>query len=275
MSIKYVKEILNSPVQIVKNLYIYRHILWQMVMREIKGRFAGSMGGFLWNFVHPILLLGVYLFVFVYIFKLRIGTESGSGVSTVYLMAGLFPWLIMVDGLSKGTSSLIENATLIQKTSFPIEILISKAVLAPLLSHGIAIVILTLYKVIFGGAFVIIFMLPVIILLQTFFILGLAFLTATASVFFRDVIQFVQVLLSFGMYLSPIVYPLSMLPKWAHNLMYLNPAYPVISLYHFLFVNGNIVDLTMLYLTFFWASLFFLVGAFIFNKLKYEFADWL
>ncbi len=245
-----------------------------MVLREIKGRFAGSMGGFLWNFIHPILLLGVYLIVFVYIFRLRIGS-GGSGMSAVYLMAGLFPWIIMAEGFSRGTSALIENSALIQKTSFPIEILTTKAVLAPLFSHGIAIVLLGLYKIIFGGVYAVLFMLPLIVLLQTLFVMGFVFLTATASVFFRDVIQFVQILVSFWVYLSPVFYPVSMVPEWAHKLMYLNPLYPIFSLYHFLFVDGNVGDLTMIYLTLFWSTLFFFAGAFIFNKLKYEFADWL
>jgi lipopolysaccharide transport system permease protein len=275
LRIKYLKEIVSSPFIVIKNLYIYRHMLLQMIIREIKGRFAGSMGGLIWNFVHPILLLLVYLFVFVYIFKLRVGSSGGGGTSALYLMAGLFPWIILAEGLSRGTSSLIENANIIQKTFFPTEILPAKAVLTPFLSYGIAIILLILYKIIFTGTFGIIFIILLIILLQIFFTIGIAFLSSTVSVFFRDVMQLIHIIISFWIFLTPILYPVSMLPYWAKKAMYLNPLYPFMSMYQSLFLNGHIGQQHLLILAFIWAATFFVIGAFVFNKLKYEFADWL
>jgi len=275
MIIKYFKEILTSPIYIIKNFFIYRHLLMQMVTREIKGRFAGSMGGILWNFIHPILMLLVYLLVFVYIFKIRVGSEAGAGTSVVYLIAGLFPWIMISEGLSHGTSSLIENSNLIQKTSFPVEILPAKAVIAPLFSYGIAILMLSAYKMIFSGSFAFFLILPFIILLQVIFTLGIAFFTATLTVFFKDVMQIVQVIINFWIYLTPILYPMNLLPDWAGRLMYLNPLYPIITLYHDIFVDGRIGQWKMISLSLGWSLGFFFIGAFVFNKLKYEFADWL
>lgn len=272
---RYVKEMIIAPFEVLRNFYRYRHILVQMVLREIKGRFAGSIGGLLWNFVHPIFMLLVYLFVFAYIFKLRVSVGSGSGASVIFLIAGLLPWIIIAEGLSRGTTSLIENANLIQKTSFPIEILPAKAVLAPILSHGIAILLLALYKIVFAGSFEIIFILPLILLLQIFFTLGIAFFTAALSVFSRDVMQLVNLLISFWMYLTPILYPITMLPDWAGKIMYLNPLYPLISAYQVMFLEGKLVAIGTLGLLLFWSVGLFGLGAFIFNKLKYEFADWL
>jgi len=273
MILKYLRELYRAPFDTIKNLFLYRHLLIQMIKREIKGRFAGSMGGLLWNFIHPVLMLVVYLFVFVYIFKLRVGSAGGSGASAVYLMAGLFPWIIFAEGLSRGTSSLIENAVLIQKTSFPIEILTAKAVMTPIISHGIAILLLTLYKVITVGSIKIIFILPFLVLLQILFTLGIVSLFAASSVFFRDVIQLVHIIISFWIYLTPILYPMSMLPDWGKKIMYLNPFFPLISLYQSMFVDGKLGGLDMLILSLFWSICFFVIGVFIFNKLKYEFAD--
>jgi lipopolysaccharide transport system permease protein len=272
---KYIKEILTSPIDVIKNFFLYRHILLQMVTIEIKGRFAGSMGGLLWNLIHPLLMLAVYLFVFVYIFKIRVGSEAGAGTSVIYLISGLFPWIMISEGLSRGTSSLIENANLIQKTSFPVEILPAKAVIAPLFSYGIAILILSAYKMIFTGSFAFFLLIPLIFLLQVIFTLGIAFFTATLSVFFRDVMQIMQVIINFWIYLTPILYPMDLLPGWAARLMNLNPLYPVITLYHDTFVHGRIVQGEMMFLALAWSLGLFLIGAFVFNKLKYEFADWL
>lgn len=264
-----------APLVVARNLYLYRYILSQMVMREIKGRFAGSIGGLLWNFVQPVLMLVIYLFVFVYVFKLRVGTEGGASASAVYIMAGLFPWVILAEGLSRGTTSLIENANIIQKTFFPTEILPAKAVLAPLLSYGVAIVILMLYRITVSGTFIIIVLIPVIILLQILFTLGLAFLSSTGSVFFRDVLQIVNLMISFWIFLTPILYPVSMLPEWAKNAMYINPLYPFMSIYQSIYLNGNLGQWHMVMLSAGWTLMSYILGAFVFNKLKEEFADWL
>lgn len=275
MFTKYIKEMLRAPFEISGNIYKYRQILRQMIISELKGRFAGSIGGLLWNFVNPVLMLIVYLLVFVYIFKLRVGGSGASGASAVYIMAGLFPWVILAEGLLRGTSSLIENANLIQKTYFPTEILTAKAVLAPFIGYGVALLLLASYKIIFDGFWVIIFILPLILLLQVVFTLGVAFLSSTLSVFFRDVMQVVSLVINFWMYLTPIVYSMDMLPEWAKKVMYLNPLYPFISIYQAIFLEGSAGGWQMIGLAFGWTLLFLGTGAFVFNKLKNEFADWL
>lgn len=246
-----------------------------MVVAEIKGRFAGSVGGFLWNFVHPILMLTVYLFVFVYVFKLRVSTGGSAGASAVYIMAGLFPWMIISEGLMRGTSSMIDNANLIMKTPFPTEILLGKSVLAPLCSYGVAILVLAVYAVGATGSVSLVLALPVLLVLQILFTIGVIFLTSTLSVFFRDVLQVVQILVTFWIYLTPILYPVNMLPGWVRSVMYANPLYPLISLYQSVFITGNLGQFLMVWLALAWSLSFFGIGAFIFNKLKYEFADWL
>jgi len=275
MNLRYFKEMFLYPTDIIRNIYFYRHILVQMVKHEIKGRFAGTIGGFLWNMVHPIIMMIVYLFVFVYVFKLRIGSSAGSGTSVIYIIAGLFPWMIIAEGLSKGTSCLINSANLIQKASFPTEIITAQAVFAPLISHGVVIILLTLYQIVLNGSIGIVLIIPFLVIFQVVFTLGVVFLFATVSVFFRDVMQLVQIVIGLGIFLCPIFYHIKMLPDWAQKAMYLNPFYPIIATYQSLFLNGNIGEWYLLPLSFAWALLFFAVGAFVFSKLKYEFADWL
>jgi homopolymeric O-antigen transport system permease protein len=249
--------------------------MFRMIIAEIKGRFAGSVGGFLWNFVHPILMLAVYLFVFVYVFKLRVNTGGSAGASAVYIMAGLFPWMVISEGLMRGTSSMIDNSNLILKTPFPTEILLGKSVLAPLCSYGVAILLLAIYAIAATGSVSLVLALPLLLVLQILFTTGVTFLTSTLSVFFRDVLQFVQILVTFWIYLTPILYPVNMLPDWVRVIMYANPLYPLISLYQSLFIKGVLGQWPMVWLALAWSLFFFGVGSFIFNKLKYEFADWL
>lgn len=275
MSMRYLKEISESPWLVLKNLYQYRNILNQMVLREVKGRFAGSVGGLFWHFIHPILMVFIYLVVFVYIFKLRVGTGESTGASAVYLMAGIFPWIILADGLSRGTSALIENANLIQKTFFPTEILTAKAVLAPFINFGLALLLLAGFRIFTDGLWGILLILPFLMFLQIFFTIGLAFICSAFSVFFRDILQVVQILVSIWVYVTPIFYETSMLPAWAADLMLINPLFPLISMYHSLFIKGMVTDWHMLVLSLAWTGGFYVFGAFIFTKLKAEFADWL
>ncbi|MBI5640417.1 MAG: ABC transporter permease [Nitrospirae bacterium] len=258
-----------------RNFITHRHLLAHMVVRDVRGRFAGSSAGLLWNFIHPLVMLLVYLFVFVYIFKLRLPDYAGSKGAVIYLMAGLFPWMAMAEGLIRSTSSLIENANLIQRSVFPPEILPAKAVIAAFSSHGIAIAMLAAYSVITEQSYGIIIYLPLIVILQVMFTLGIGFIFACISVFFRDILQVLQLVIGFWIYATPILYPLSMLPEWAQKAMYINPVYPFASLYQSLFLNGGITDYTMVTLLLAWTILFYAAGAFIFSKLKYEFADWL
>lgn len=264
-----------APFLVARNLYLYRHMLGQMVSREIKGRFAGSVGGLLWHFLHPILMLASYLFVFIYIFNLKVGTAGGPGNSALFLVSGLFPWIIFAEGFSRGTVSVVENANLIQKTSFPTEILTAKAVIAPLLSYGIALGLLCVYQIATGRGTFAVLLLPLVVLLQVFFTLGLSFITVTLTVFFRDTIQLVHVVVSFWIFLTPILYPVTMLPEWARGVMLANPLYPLTATYQALFMEKTFSEWHLLGLAALWATAFFLAGTFVFTKLKDEFADWL
>lgn len=269
----YAVQMWRSPGRILANLYAFKHVIRQMIKSDIKGRFAGSIGGLLWNFIHPIIMLCVYLFVFVYVFKLRVG--EGALMSAMYIMAGLFPWIILAEGLSSGTVCLIQNANLIKRTAFPMEILPTKSVLTPYFSIGIALIVLALYQVISQGFIGILVILPLLAILQILFTLALAFLASTIAVYFRDMVHLVQILISFWIFLTPILYPVTMLPDWARKIMVVNPIYPLVSLYQSVLLTGKMGPLRMPLLAMAWTMGFFLVGSFVFDKLKYEFADWL
>ncbi|MEZ0328627.1 MAG: ABC transporter permease [Dissulfuribacterales bacterium] len=269
------KLFLKAPFIILQNLVHHRHLLMRMVWQEIRGRFAGSFGGLVWHFLQPLLMVTVYLFVFVEVFKLRVEGAGAENFSAFYIMAGLFPWLIFAEGLSRGSQCLHENANLIQKTAFPTELLVFKAVLTPYISFGMIVAGLAAYRLIFIQFSWHVLALPLVALLQFLFTCGLVFLCATLAVYFKDILQLINIFVSFGMYLVPILFPVSMLPELAQKLMYLNPTYPMIYTYQRMLVFDSLGEPIVLYLLLGWSLLFFVLGSFIFYKLKDEFADWL
>ncbi len=275
MKSDYFKEVFTSPVSIFVNIVSYRSLLQQMVRQEIKGRFAGSSVGLVWNFIHPLVTFVVYIFVFVFVFKLKIGPSANAGTSVEYIISGLFPWFLMAEGFSKGTTCLVENANIIKKSPLPTEILAAQSVINPLFSFGFVILVLTIYQAIITGSPQMILIVPVLVLIQLVFTLGVVFLCSAISVFYRDIVHLMQIIIGLGIFLTPIFYHISMLPTEAQKFLYLNPCYPFISLFQTVFLGGSIFEGNMLLLAIIWAGLFFSSGAFVFNKLKYEFADWL
>lgn len=269
------KLFLKAPVSILQNLMRHRHLLMRMIWQEIRGRFAGSFGGLVWHFLQPLLMVTVYLFVFVHVFKLRVEGAGAENFSALYIMAGLFPWLIFAEGLSRGSQCIHENANLIQKTAFPSELLVFKAVLTPYISFGMIVVGLAVYRLLFIGFSWHVFALPVVAMLQFLFTCGLVFLFATLAVYFKDILQLINIFVGFGMYLVPILFPASMLPELAQRLMYLTPTYPMIYPYQRMLVFDNMGETSILYMLLGWSLLFWALGSFVFYKLKDEFADWL
>ncbi len=275
MLLKYCKEMSVAPFAIAASLYRHKHLLRQMIRQDIRGRFAGTLGGIVWNLLHPLVQALVYIFIFVFIFHLRIDSSIHSGTSVVYIIAGLFPWLLIADGIAKGTLAPFENAHLIHKSAFPIEVLIAKSVIIPIFSHGFVLLLLVVYQIWGdGSAWILAPLLPALFI-QIVFTLGVAFITSTISIYFRDFIQLVAILVSIGIFLTPIFYHLSMVPLWVKNAMNFNPFFSFIYVWQSVILNGIDGSMVILLQAGGWAIAFFLVGAFLFNKLKAEFVDWL
>ncbi|HWR90302.1 MAG TPA: ABC transporter permease [Dissulfurispiraceae bacterium] len=266
---------LRQIAEISRNFITFRHLLAHMIFKEVKSRFAGSSVGLLWNFIHPLVMLLIFLFVFVYIFKLRLPDQGGTHNASIYLMSGLFPWMALSEGLMRSTNSLIENAEIIKKSYFPTEILPAKAVVAAFSSHGVAIVILAGYVIATKQSYGILLYLPLVIAAQALFTLGVGFIFSCLTVFVRDTVQILNLVIGFWVYVTPILYPLSMLPEWARSAMYGNPVFPFVQIYQSLFLKGEIGDHTMMLMAVAWAVFAYSVGAYVFAKLKGEFADWL
>ena len=125
--------------QVAKRLFVFRGLLWTLVVRELKARYRGSFLGYFWSLVNPLLLLAVYTFVFNYIFRPRM---EGADPYALFLMTGLFPWVWASTSLLEGTVSLTANAGLIRKAVFPAEVLPVVNVLANLVHFLFALPIL-------------------------------------------------------------------------------------------------------------------------------------
>ena len=255
----------------------HRGLLATLVARELKARYRGSLLGFLWSLLNPLLLFLVYTFVFTRILPAR---AEGTEPYALFLMIGLFPWIWASTSILEGTVSLTTNASLIRKAVFPSEILPMVSVLSNLVNFLFAMPILGAALVVgrvlgypVGGWAVL--LLPVVIVLQLFVVGGLALGLAALNVHFKDVKDIVQNLLTLLFFLTPIIYPLSFIdaPLLRRLLIWGNPVTAPTLAYHDLLLRGEVPEIAVWWPLVAWAVVAWAAGGWLFARLSDSLAE--
>ena len=267
------KFLFRNPYVVLKILFQNRPLLKRLILNDLKTRFLGSVGGMFWNFIHPLFLITVYVFVFVFIFKMKVSSESARRISVFYIIAGLMPWFIISESIIRGLTILIQNANIIKKTYFPLEMLPAQVAIGPFINYGSITVLLSLYFSIKHGNWSNILYLTYSITNLFFLVFGIVLFVSVLCVYFRDLIQIIQMFINIWIYMTPILYSEKMLPESLRPVLWANPFYPIISIFQHVIADTELTNIQM-YLSIMWPVLFFLLGAFIFEKLKDELADW-
>ena len=214
-----------AGIDILGRLRRHRDLLEQMSRREIQSLYAGQILGMWWAVGHPVFLMGMYLFIFAAVFRVKIGGTVDLPLDyATYLLAGLVPWLSFQQVMSRAASVLSSNSNLIKQVVFPIEVLPASSVCVSFVSQIIGTVVLTFYVgAKYRGLPPTYLLVPLLLVFQVCAMLGAAYLIASVSVFFRDVKDIVQMFSTVGVFLMPIFY----LPQWVPPLfkpiLYVNP----------------------------------------------------
>lgn len=200
----------------LREVFGARELLTNLVSREVKGKYRRTVLGQLWSLANPLALMVIYTFVFGLIFRSNPepGDPSGLDVFALWLLCGLLPWIFFSTVLTLGAGSLVSNAGLIQKVYFTRIVLPLSVVGSTAYSWGFEMLVLVIALSIVGG-FVLPWI-PVLVLVMVMlavFAAGLALMLAVANVYFRDTQYFLTILLQIWMYLTPIIYPTSLVQK--------------------------------------------------------------
>ena len=197
----------------LKEVFAARELLVNLTLREIRGKYKRTVFGQLWSLANPLALMLIYTFVFALIFRIQPdrGDPSGLNVFSLWLLCGLLPWTFLATVLNLGVGSLVANAGLIQKVYFsrlvlPLS-LVGSSAYNWLFEMAVLVVALSIV-----GAFVLPW-LPLVIVVMVLlaaFVGGLALMLSIANVYFRDTQYFITIILQLWMYLSPIIYPYSL-----------------------------------------------------------------
>lgn len=224
-------------VQGLRLLGRHRQILLATARNEVKARYAGTLFGLAWTVIYPLLFLGLYSVMYTVVFRVRV--ESLSTFEYVLMIfCGLIPFIGFSEALSSGVSSVVANKALLNNTMFPAELIPVKSTLVatPTMLVSIGMLQLTLWAR--GDFFLTQLLVPVVLILQLLFSIGLVWLLAAINVFFRDVAQLIGIIILFLMLVSPIAYTLEMVPTQLLPVMYLNPLFYLIFLYRDTMVRG-------------------------------------
>jgi lipopolysaccharide transport system permease protein len=208
----------------LRQLFRYRALIQSLVARDLKARYRGSMLGFVWSFVNPLLLLLVYMFVFTVVMPPAPGVQRPEPFA-LFMFCGILPWTWFSSSLLESSSVLITGGNLIRKVLFPAEILPIVTVAAGLVHYCLGLTILAAFFVYYGRPVTgtDLLWLPVVMLVQLTLTLGLALLISPLTVHFRDLRDLLANLMTLWFWATPIVYSLSQVPESLRPLLNLNP----------------------------------------------------
>jgi ABC-type polysaccharide/polyol phosphate export permease len=263
----------------LKVLYKYRVLIQNLVNRELKARYRGTVLGFLWSFFNPLLLMVVYTIVFGFIIRPRDPAFEGSPwLYALFLFCGVLPWVWFSSSSLESANVLMVQGNLIKKVLFPVEILPIVVVTSNLVHFLFGLPILLLFVPVMGKSFTIyLLFLPLVILVQYVFSLGFAFLVSSLTVHFRDIKDILANLLTFWFFASPIIYPMTFeaIEKhlWLRILLNLNPMTHVMQGYQNCVFFGEMIRWKKLGVTLIVSFVLLLIGYTIFDRLRDSFPE--
>ncbi|WP_217426874.1 ABC transporter permease [Klebsiella oxytoca] len=204
-----------------------KNLIYQMTRRDISGRYKGSVMGLFWSFINPIFMLAVYTIVFSVVFKAKWGAGAVNEPKTqfaVILFVGMITHGFFAETLMRAPGLIIQHANYVKKVVFPLEILPVVTLLSVLFHSFISFCVLLIAFITFNGFlhWTIIFA-PLVFLPLIILTLGLAWLLSSLGVYIRDIGQSIGIIMTVVMFLSPVFYPLSALPKSFQHIVLLNP----------------------------------------------------
>jgi len=269
------KNFSASPVDLAKSLRVNYQLIKALSMREVYGRYQGSLIGILWSLINPLLMLTVYTFVFGVIFKARWNTGVDSKTEfALVLFSGLMVFNFFADCIGRAPAIILNNSNLVKKVIFPLELLPIVALCSALFHFLVSLLIwLIFFSLIVGVPHLSVLALPLVLLPLALLTLGLCWLLASLGVYFRDVQQLIGPVLTALMFLSPIFYSAASLPQSYQVILNLNPLAGVIEMFRGLVYFGELPMAGDLILYFVLSFVIAALGFAFFQKTRKGFAD--
>lgn len=253
----------------LKELYAYRQMIAGLVRKDLRGRYKGSILGFLWTFVNPLLQLMVYTMVFSVIMK------NGIEKYYIYLFVALIPWIFFSTSITSGCSSVIASKEMVKKIYFPREVLPISTVTSGFINmlYCFVVIFAVLLFAGIGFNFYAILCLPIIMIVEYFLSLGFALIFSALTVYFRDLEYILGIITMAWMYLTPVLYSIDAVPEELRSILMMNPMSPVIIAFRDILYYKQVPQLETLISALAVGLISCVLGYLIFHKLQKHFVE--
>ena len=249
-------------------------LIYSFARRDLVGRYKGSALGIAWAVLTPVVMIAIFTFIFAGIFGARFGASDSHWDYALYLFCGLLPWSMFQESVQQSANTIVAHANLVKRVVFPLETLPAAQAFAALGNQLFATVALLIAILIIRQNLQLTALwLPLLLIPQLLFALGAAWLIASLGVFLRDIAQGITLLLMAWMYLTPIIYPESIVPARFRSLLGVNPFTPLVRSYRHIFLDGLPPDWRGLAYFTAVALVVFVIGYWWFARTRKNFAD--
>jgi ABC-2 type transport system permease protein len=255
--------------KLIKEIYAYREMIASLVRKDLRGRYKGSIFGFLWTFINPLLQLLVYTMVFSVVLRANIEKYY------LFLFVALIPWLFFASCISTGASAIHAEKNLLVKIHFPREVIPIYFVTSNFINMLYCFVVVIAVVLISGVKIGLTawLCLPVIMLIEYIMALGACFLLSAVTVYFRDLQHIMGIIALAWKFLTPIMYSIDRIPENLLPIFLLNPMTPVITAYREILYYGRTPDLFLLLHAAIFGIVILIIGIIVFGQLKKRFAE--
>ena len=253
----------------LKELYSYREMIFSLVRKELRGRYKGSVLGFLWTFINPLLQLLVYTLVFSVIMRMGIDRYY------LFLFVALIPWLFFSASLTGGSGSILASKDMVKKIYFPREIMPIAYVTSAFVNMLLSFVVIFAVVLVSGMGVnpIALLYLPIIMLVEYVLALGIALLASSLTVYFRDLEYILGIIAMAWQFLTPVMYSSELVPENLLPIWKLNPMTPVIEAYRQILYYKEVPHLDTLLNASILGVVTLVVGYVVFRKLQKGFAE--
>ena len=247
----------------------YIDLITVFTQKEIKVRYKNSFLGYFWSIGHPL----AFAFVFFIAFKIVIKIQMESYV--LFLIAGLFPWQWFSNSVNASPTVFLGNASIIKKVNFPRNMLPFVTVLQDMIHFILSIPVIVLFLFLYqkSPSLSWIYGIPLLLVIQFFLTYGVSLVVSSINLFFRDLERLTSIFMMLLFYLTPVIYPESMIPeKYKHLLINLNPLSSLMINWRNLFLNGTL-EPSSLMVSSIYSAFALVIGYSVYRKLSFKFAE--
>ena len=258
----------------LKEMYEYREMIFSLVKKDLRGRYKGSVLGFMWTFINPLLQLLVFTLVFSII--MRANYEQYY----LFLFVALVPWMFFGSSVQDGSTCIMRESNMVKKIYFPREVIPISTVTSAFINMILTFVVVFIVLLISGRGInlVALLYLPVVMIVEYILCLGIALIVSSITVYLRDLQYILGIFVMALQYLTPVMYGVDMVENsgagyWLVFLFNLNPMTPIIRIYRQIIYYGEVPELHSLILALIVGIVFIVIGEVMFKKLQKGFAE--